>query len=245
MVILTHFHEDHIGGFYEIIDKVKISKVITNLILPRKIMNGYLRCHDNPFLSSVSIYKDILKKLEALSIPLEVIDDPYELIINDFNFKILTPRKTIIEEVVKHLSFLDIHHMEREVERLHMIDRSLNSTSLTVLLSKSERKVALITSDADLEYWDNYTMEIRGVDILQAPHHGDIKHISPSFIRHVFPKYFIVSADAQGTYNLPHEAIKDVVRENSEAEIYYTEEKGTDHKMIRINIDTMDIQLIK
>jgi len=75
-------------------------------------------------------------------------------------------------------------------------DSNANKLSYVLLITHKEKKI-LLTGDAEQETWEyllnNYTKELKNIDILKAAHHGrDSGYYQPA-VKHMAPKYTIVS----------------------------------------------------
>ncbi|WP_442602428.1 ComEC/Rec2 family competence protein [Paenibacillus sp. KN14-4R] len=245
VLLLTHFHRDHIGGVLPIIGKVPIGQIILHVPLPEHILMSGLNDHSTPMLASLSLYKQIINQAKELDIPLNLIEQPYTIHEQGVEFNLLMPSDSRLQQLKNELDRLDLEQLDQQQERLQWIDLILNETALAVLIRYNESSVVLLTSDVALDFWELYTSQIKDVHIVQAPHHGDARHMSGPWLRNLSPKYVIVSADDEGTYQLPHPEINNLIREHTEAEIYYTEGPDTTHRIIRMDVNDWEVKLIK
>ncbi|AZK46306.1 ComEC/Rec2 family competence protein [Paenibacillus lentus] len=244
-LILTHFHKDHIGGVREVLGHVPIGEILLHVPLPSHLLNSRLSDHSTPILASLSLYIAILKQAKELGIPVRQISEPFALSELAVEFRLLTPNQAKLQQLQAELESLEVEALNRQQERLTRIDRMLNDTALAVLIRYKHNPAALLTSDVGLDFWSPYESEIKDVYLLQAPHHGDAQRISQALLHTVSPKVVVVSADDEGTYQLPHPEFEVAVTEHSAARIYYTEEAGSRHRIIRMDLNERTIHLIK
>lgn len=244
-LILTHFHKDHIGGALSLLGNVPIGELIVHVSLPQNIRSSGLDDHSTPIRSSISLYAAILNKAEELGIPLRYMEEPYTIREQGLELKLLTPNLGRWSLLQSELGRLDVGQLDQQEERLSYIDRLLNGTALAVMIRSDGRMAALLTSDVEPDFWEPYESELDQVYVLQAPHHGDVHSLPAERLRQWSPRAIVISADDEGTYGLPHREIEGVIREHSEAELYYTEGAGTVHRIIRLDVEEWNLKLME
>ena len=244
-LIITHFHKDHIGGILAIMDKLPIMQVMLHVQLPAHIMQGSLNDHSTPMLASLTLYKQILDQAAKLAIPIKLVTEPYTIHEQELFIKLLMPDSTKLQLLQDELNKLDIMQPAQLKKRLSLIDRMLNETAMAVLIRCNGASAVLLTSDVGLEFWKPYEAELGQVHVLQAPHHGDIRSISQHWLHKLSPQIVIISADDEGTYQLPHPQFEALIREYSEADVYYTEANTTTHRIIRIDVNEWRLELVE
>lgn len=244
-LILTHMHKDHIGGAISLIDSIPIGQLIVHVPLPESMLASGLNDHSSPIRASISLYVKVMNKVRERDIPLRIIEERYTLREQGLELELLVPNRERWRQVIAELNKLDVTRLDQQEERLLFIDRALNGTALATLVRMNGESVALLTSDVEPDFWVPYESELGHVRVLQAPHHGDARSLPAERIRQWSPHYVVVSADDQGTYGLPHREIEDVIREHSEAELYYTEGSETTHRIIRMDMQKRELILIE
>jgi len=246
-LVLTHFHKDHIGGVLAIMGKVPIEKIIVHVTLPQHILQSQWSDHSTPMLASLSLYKDILVNADKLAIPVQLVKEPYVLTEQGASFKLLMPNQAKLQLLLNELNELDLARLaeEQQQKRLKHIDHLLNETAMAVLIRYEGKSAALLTSDVALDFWQPYEQELEEVYVVQAPHHGDVHHISQQWLAKLSPKAVVISADDEGTYQLPHPQFEAKVREFSKADVYYTEAATTTHSIIRVDTNEWRLELIE
>lgn len=245
VLILTHFHKDHIGGVLAMLGKLPIEQMLLHVILPIHIMQSDLDDHSTPMLASLSLYKMLLTKANRLGIPMRLIKERHTFNERGVSFSLLTPDQGKLQLLCDELDKLDMAQLDQQQQRLSHIDRLLNETALAVLIRHNGESAALLTSDVGLDFWEPYEGEIGRVRLLQAPHHGDAGCISQRLLKSLSPQMVVVSADDEGTYQLPQPEFEAFIREHSQAEVYYTEAEASTHRIIRIDINDWRLDLIR
>ncbi|MEY8739334.1 ComEC/Rec2 family competence protein [Bacillales bacterium AN1005] len=245
VLVLTHFHRDHIGGVLPILGHVAIGEVILHLPLPEHVQHSAINDYSTPILGSFTLYAAILNRIEELGIKKTAINKRHTIVEQDMEFRILTPSQHRWTRLTEEIDKLDITKLDQEEERLTAIDRMLNHASLAVLIKNNDNSVALLTSDVGLDYWEPYADEIGKVHTLQAPHHGDSSQLSVDNLKAWAPHAVIISADDQGTYQLPHAEMEPLIREHSNAHLYYTEGLSTTHRIVRLDVTDGTVELVK
>lgn len=244
-LVITHFHKDHIGGISKILGRVNIGKIYIHLDLPSSIIESNLEDYSTPMLASLTLYSNILKRAKELDIAVEIIDSTTIVTLGQVTSKLMMPNISDLNRLKHELHQLDLSLLFEQGERLNEIDRMLNSTSMAVEVSYKDEAVALLTSDVDLNFWEPYQIELFETKVVQAPHHGDQHQISGEWLQKLNPQFIIVSADDEGTYNLPHKEIETIITHHCQATLYYTEATTTTHRIIRVDADQGTLELIQ
>ncbi|GGG81926.1 ComEC/Rec2 family competence protein [Paenibacillus radicis (ex Gao et al. 2016)] len=245
VLVITHFHRDHIGGVYDILGHVPIGKIKIHLMLPEFILESGVLNDSTPMLASLSLYIQILNRAKELNIPIDRIEEPAAFYEQELTYKLLMPDRSKLEQLKLQLNDLDMSCLEEQLEPLNQIDRMLNSTAMAVLISYKGESIALITSDVALDFWEPYREEIENIAVVQAPHHGDRHQISGEWLSSINPQAVIVSADDEGTYQLPHKEIEAMIAEHSKAKLYYTEAAATTHRILRVDAEQCRVEFIQ
>lgn len=243
-LILTHFHRDHIGGALAVLGKVAIREIILHVPLPERILSAELNDDATPVRASLSLYAELIVKATELAIPIQVIQGPCSIRTGGLAINLMTPDVQRWRLLQDELSALDPACLEQEEERLMRIDRLLNETALAAIVSLNGKKAALLTSDVGPEFWTCYEEELGNIHLVQAPHHGDVRGITRELLRTWSPEAIIVSADDEGTWGLPHPELEKMVCEHSEAKLYYTEGKATEHRIIALDMKNWTLNWI-
>jgi len=244
VLVLTHFHRDHIGGVHEIIGRVPIGEIKIHLTLPEFILEtGMMDC-STPMLASLSLYIQILNIAKELNIPVDIVERSTAFYEQELTYKLLMPDMHKLEQLKLELNDLDMSCLKGQAESLNRIDRMLSSTAMAVIISYKGESVVLLTSDVSLDFWVPYCGELTNIAVVQAPHHGDRHRISGEWLSSINPQAVIVSADDRGTYQLPHKEIEAIISEHSNAQLYYTEAAATTHRILRVDAQQCSVEFI-
>lgn len=245
VLVLTHFHRDHIGGAHSVIGTIPIGLIIVHIPLPEQLLRSEWEDYSSPIHASLSLYIAIMRRARELGIPVQVLDKNTTLSAHDVEFDLLLPGGDKLGRLADELHGLHPAKSAEQEDRLSRIDRMLNGSAMAVLIRCRGQAAALLTSDVGLDFWEPYLAEIGHVQLVQAPHHGDARSISGEWLRALSPEYVIVSADDEGTYGLPHSEFADMVREHSSAKLLYTESLTTAHRIIRFDLDERELKLME
>ncbi|PRX19650.1 beta-lactamase superfamily II metal-dependent hydrolase [Orenia metallireducens] len=242
LLVLTHFHRDHIGGIVEIIGQVEIKEAWLNYNFKAKQLNQVLKLkQDSTMGQSLLLYQKILQGLTQQETKVTVVNQDISLKIKDLEIKALAPSKEILDKLDSDMSYLFKSANSNELQaKLLEIDRYLNSASIPLKLSFGERSL-LLTADLPLANWDDFKDQNLTADLLTAPHHGDLAAISLDLLESIKPAYFIICADNEGTYGLPNEGIEELIKDyNQNIKICYTEnpdlKRANDSHLLRFLI---------
>ncbi|XQY91600.1 ComEC/Rec2 family competence protein [Metabacillus sp. HB246100] len=240
LLIITHPHPDHISGVTPIIDVVEIKEVWLHLLAPYQENQHSLEMLLGPLGRGLFSLGYLLEAFKQRNIPYEVIDNIRKLKYHNFDLIAFPPH---IDQFINIQTQLDLlYKLEDEtlVKNIaSQIDRSLNETSLTVKI-KINDCIILLTSDVKVERVEIMLESHETLSILQAPHHGDVNHLSDDFLKRYHPETIIVSAAYEGTYSLPSSNFDSFVKEHHpEGIIFYTgykKDSGKKHRGLRVNL---------
>lgn len=252
-MIITHFHRDHIGGFIEVLKTVKVHKVISHLSIPECFDSFICQMKWGSELESVRLYLKILSLIKNKNIAMEVISHDQTLRWGLFELKLIMPPKKAFEillsklplqeEITRLLELLNDSYLRaKDSEKASLIhknmiwvEKHMNPFSLGLLISKKEDQLCLITSDRHLHSLVNHN--ICKVKLLQAPHHGDQTYIDSKSYMSLDPQFFLISADSEGTYQLPSNNIREYISKLNKARVIYTESEVSRHSYIRFDLN--------
>jgi len=239
LAICTHPDNDHIGGFFYIIENMRIDefwihdpanhvdisevrKAITEASLTKK-MNKITESIDN----NVSLLKIINEKgikheepfrgLKHSTIPLTVLGPSVEFYENLLkNFRAV--KGLFIEESI--LEYDDKDDYEWLIESLSDVldeddDKSSENNSSTIIaFHPNNNKKYLFTADtgpmALQDVVDYYSEWTKGLDWLDVPHHGSKKNLNSGLIKHFSPKVAFISGKGKRKY--PSQAVVNALK---------------------------------
>jgi beta-lactamase superfamily II metal-dependent hydrolase len=239
LAICTHPDDDHIGGFFEVLDKIEIKEF---------------------WIHDPNLYRDKVRELrglvedqddleKGLKLVLETLDDSLSLI------DIIDQKVKIRREPLTGLTFPNVpitvtgptadYYLDRlggfrqiglllegdlTIEKARKAESLLtkffaegsglgsgkdsskeNNSSAIILFHPGEKRY-LFTSDADINGLNAAcgTYDLEELDWMQIPHHGSIKNINSRLIEHFRPKVAYISA--AGNQNKPHKSVVDAFK---------------------------------
>lgn len=242
LLVITHPHPDHVSGLVKMLelDQLIIQEVCCHLTVSA-IENEQLdKVHPN-VAKGLGSLRMMLAYFERENVKLTLISEREKRLIGPLKIEIFPPVLAKVERMQEKINRLaDVDEADELKKLANEIDYGLNELSLSMKLTAFD-KVVFITADALLERLQSMVAlepENR-VNILQAPHHGDRKHLSAEFLESANPELIIVSADDEGTYSLPsHDFEAFVYNVLPNVNIHYTasDKNGMKHRGIRIQL---------
>lgn len=230
LAICTHPDNDHIGGFFYVIENMQINrfwihdpanhvdiqevrKAISEASLTRK-MNKITESIDNninllDFIKRKGIlHEEPFRGLKHPSIPLTVLGPTipfYENLLKTFR----SVDGLFLEESILENDILDDYLTESLSEVLDEDDdkSSENNSSAIIAFHPENGKKYLFTSDAGpialQPVLDGFFEWTKGLDWLDVPHHGSKKNLNSKLIAHFAPKTAFVSGKGKRKYPSP------------------------------------------
>jgi beta-lactamase superfamily II metal-dependent hydrolase len=224
LLILTHFHRDHIADSLEIINTFPIKKVWLNCCIPESFLGQHLPTEPaTNKVDSFNIFNRIITELTRRDVKIEVINQAESRKIGPMTIKALVPAPAVLTQLGKDIEniYLTTDVAER-YQNVTAVDRDLNKTCLALKL-EYQGWACLLTADLPTDFWPSCQADL-GVNVLKAPHHGDIHSLSLELLKRTNPEYVVISADNQGTYGYPSPETDDlIVRFNPYIKILYTD----------------------
>ncbi|HXL04864.1 MAG TPA: MBL fold metallo-hydrolase [Bacillota bacterium] len=228
LLVITHLHQDHLGGIHEVISDISVREAWVNYLLPQEFHGGKVSSEGSNIENAIDMYDDIFRILKKNGTKIRLIEEDMRWTrdISDNSLRItgMTPGKQLLAKLNKDMEMIyrTTNHEERK-GILQEVDEFLNRTCIVVKIDYLGTGI-LLCSDAPLSFWKQFndTENLKAV-ILKAPHHGDIEHINRELLSAVGAKYLVISADGERTYNLPSPETKSLA-ESMGLEVIYTED---------------------
>lgn len=219
LVIITHIHDDHIGGIPDVIRNCIVSEVWINVRpdLPdmtlidqfESIKNGNLS--GKLFRNALESYSELLVECGRRGIPVlqkggeDGVFSPRE----DFLIELLAPAKEVQTDTAD--AFLELFASERidQAEAMfYAIDKSGNSTSIALRIRAG--KVSILLSGDKVDGWDEiyerYGSTLKS-QILKLTHHGQVDGMPRAMVEACCPEYFVICSSIDRRYNSAHPEI--------------------------------------
>jgi beta-lactamase superfamily II metal-dependent hydrolase len=213
LMIISHLHEDHVGGLLEVIKHFEVHEVWCNYILPEN--NEDIKIQLFPGLSdgaarlanAINIYHDICHILDSRGKrPKAVSSTLHTFIVSqNLTIEILAPEVDAflkqIELMNEIYSAVDSLYLESKLVEL---DNFINNTSIVALFNYRGQK-ALLPGDTYNTSWGHILKKGISIksDILKLPHHGHIDSISLNLINEIDPKFVVISTSNNRPDNCP------------------------------------------
>jgi len=188
LMILTHPHADHMEGLVEVLKRYKVRNVL---------ITGVIFFDDT--------YKEFLKEINALDIPIFVADSKTDFVFDDVFIDVLYPFKPIAGSSYDNV----------------------NNSSVGIAVVYKDKKILLFGDlEEEIEQMLLKTFLPRDVDIYKASHHGSRTASSIEFLKRISPKEVVIQVGKNNQFKHPHpETIRNFHRAGVE-KIYRTDIDG-------------------
>ncbi|HHX36587.1 MAG TPA: MBL fold metallo-hydrolase [Clostridiaceae bacterium] len=216
-LILTHIHEDHVGGLLPLLQEVKVDHVWTPF--PTGIFDGLPAdlTYDRPikrnvalFLSALCDYVVGLRQLRKQGAQIHQLCDGDSLSFGALYLDILSPISTILQTFVDLLEELKqavqrdpVGTAEEQLSLLHRLDILSNGASLVIKFSIGAF-VGLFCADNTPSHWSRTPTAaafLQDVNVIKLPHHGQIDAIDAFFMQKMPLQICLTTSSSTCKYN--------------------------------------------
>ncbi len=208
-LIISHIHEDHVGGLRFLRDRVKIE----NIWLPfsqDNLINEFMEIDiDKIEINSVRLFymavNTFVKEMSYLQehADIHILSAKESTNILGMDIDVLGSKKASIDNfLLAYRGFKDKSE-NKKIDTLRNMDRLSNGTSL-VLNIKYKGFNALFTGDNVPKNWekDQYSFNLlNNVNVLKLPHHGQIDSIEKELMEKMPIEYCITTASSDFRHN--------------------------------------------
>lgn len=226
VLLLTHFHRDHIGGLERILGAVTVGQLLTT----------YLPPSDHPPLDPdgdnglPKAARNLLRCLEFYATPLHSHPDRIRTAVvfpgNRIETFQLTPdlrMEVLFGEPALYPRQKEVYDAAFQGERngydLIRWAKSMNVSSLRQRLYYHGREIVL-GGDAYAHMWESETAT--PCDILKVPHHASLSSTTRKLLRMLHPQTAVVSVAAGRPDERPHPYIVELLKEEI-PQVYFTD----------------------
>ncbi len=226
VLLLTHFHRDHIGGLGRVLEAVTVDRMLTAYVPPQDSApldpdgdNGLPSAARN-LLRCLDIYAAGLREHPGrVREFVELSGERAETIrlTEDLTMDILPGEPALYprQKTVYDAAFRG----ERNHYDLMRWTKSMNISSLRQRLHYHGKELVL-GGDMYLSMWDNDTL--LPCDLLKLPHHASLSSTTRKALSRLAPKTIVVCVAAGRPDERPHPCIVSLLREYAE-NVYFTD----------------------
>lgn len=226
LLVITHFHRDHIAGILDIVLNVSVDEVWVMYQFDSNKLNYSLPTDPAlGILDAINIYKRIQHVLENNGTKIYQVNNTMVTSLGDLKIHVLQPDRRAQYSIQTKMNRL--HQLSTSSKMfsdlLTEIDQHLNAASLVLLFQWKRRNFLLLSGEVPVDYWYDFLNQHIQADIIKAPHHGDVNCLSREFLHMTNPKHVVISADNEGTFDLPSPQVSNFIHQfNPQIQIHFT-----------------------
>lgn len=231
LLILTHIHEDHVGGLEAVLNEIPVGEIRLPYD-PLLFSKGQLLTPDPMAKPSVHLFAAaldttvrILELAKRQGIPVKVIriGDCLSLP-HGIELNVLAPST---EEIRKYESLLAEAFAEGDAaEALLELDRTANDSSLLIKLCKEDIGLLLAADHCPDKWNPKLFSTLENVNVLKLPHHGQIDSVSEEIYCNIPLTHVITTASSDRRYQSANpEVYNTLLRLNPKMTLLFTDER--------------------
>lgn len=219
ILLLTHFHRDHVGGLGRVLETVTVGKLLTTYLPPKG--HGSLDPDGDNGLPKAA--RNLLRCLDFYAVPLREQADRIgsaEVLagnkIESFQLTEELSMEVLFGEPALYPRQKEVYDAAYRGERngydlIHWA-KSMNVSSLRQRLRYHGQEIVL-GGDAYAHMWETDTAT--PCDILKLPHHGSLSSTTRKLLKMLQPRTIVVSVAAGRPDERPHPYIVELLKEHS------------------------------
>ena len=259
-VILTHIHEDHVGGLVEILETLKVKKLYLPFLPDIKEYDDL----DIPNLekTNLMLYQKALNMFKSLFFIADKhaieIENLYELkslrIFDSYDLVVLEPFAKGLQRYTENLeSIFRLNDNEEKKEMLIKLDYYSNIISLVLNLKILDKNI-ILAGDNCPKFWRPNTFNyLKNGNVLKLPHHGQQDSVNDELLDVFKGQIVVTSSSSDRRNNSCNPIVYDrLLNENEDLICLFTDEmhyepyfrrSSNDSKCIRLSVfeDSIDV----
>ena len=226
LLLVTHFHRDHIGGLGRVLEAVEVEELVCTYLPPDgagsldpdgdnglpKAVRNLLRCVDL-YAQALRAHPGRIRRATCLP------GDRREVrsLTSEMTLEILCSEPALYprQQAVYDAAFRG----ERNRYDLMQWGKCMNVSSLRQRLHYRGKEVVL-GGDVYAALWDTDTTA--PCDILKVPHHASLSSVTPKLLNQLQPKVAVVSEAAGRPDGRPHPCIVEMLQSCAQ-QVYFTD----------------------
>jgi len=214
LLIVTHLHEDHVGGLLDVVRNFEIGEMWCNYAYPEEFIGrkiaGASGYHEGAarLLNSLNIYNEIccaltkegktIREIKGVQLNCQIVDR--------LHADVFGPKD---DAAKMQRELLDVIYTETDLDKVESallnLDGFINDTSIVLRLLLGKNKI-LLCGDVYHDYWNEIIdrqIPLQA-DILKLPHHGQLNGVSQEFVQTVKPDFVVISTSNNRPDNCPN-----------------------------------------
>ena len=222
ILIITHIHEDHVGGLTAVLNQIPVKKVLIpydpKLFRNQSIPPAHENAPENVKLFAQALYRftDIMQLCENRRIPVEEISMGMCIPVGNSHIRVLGPAekdKTAFIEGLQH--FFSAPREDRQSKWFPYLDKISNAASLLLKISYKDIHL-LLCADNCPSNWDSAIFPLlENVTVLKLPHHGQKDAVNEKIMAMMKPDYVLTTASSDRRHNSANPAVYELIQKLS------------------------------